>query len=167
MATAIGDIRKRLEALRLKCAAVQGQAEGLTKLADNLQLQFGRKTSLICVEIVHADSEARQIAKAAVLQARSLTKLIDALKSNPKGVRSMGRAEVPHDNPTIGKTAGELLARLWPGTTVDRLLTRPDDGKKLCVETRKKLGRSLDDEQILQALINARKRGDLPRVVKR
>jgi hypothetical protein len=78
----------------------------------------------------------------------------------------MGRAEVPHDNPTIGKTAGEILAERWPGLTVDRLLTQPDNAKKLCVATRRKLARQLDDEQILQALINARKRGALPRVRK-
>lgn len=60
------------------------------------------------------------------------------------------------DRRMIGLTACNTLKVRFPGRSVDVLLTYPDDAKAVCVEVRRRLGRRVEDHQILQALINER-----------
>jgi len=69
-------------------------------------------------------------------------------------------AEKVTDRRMIGLTACNTLKARFPGRSVDVLLTYPDDAKAVCVEVRKKLARRVEDHEILQALINERKRGN-------
>jgi hypothetical protein len=69
--------------------------------------------------------------------------------------------KTPVDSWTIGRTAAAVLRDKFKGLSVDRILTRPKDAIDLCRQTNTRLCRQLEHEQILQALVNARKRGDL------
>lgn len=65
------------------------------------------------------------------------------------------------DSVTIGRTAFELASKKYAGRSVDELLLHPDDAKAICVAVRQKLGKRLEDCDVLRALLNGRKRGIL------
>lgn len=65
------------------------------------------------------------------------------------------------DSHRVGKTAAGVLREKFPDLSVDRLLTRPKDAIEVCRVTNHRLGRQLQHEEILNCLLNARKRGDL------
>jgi hypothetical protein len=59
----------------------------------------------------------------------------------------------------VADVAVELKNKLYGDSTVDDLLCRPDDAKDLCVQVRRRMGKRLEDGDVLRALLNARKRG--------
>lgn len=65
----------------------------------------------------------------------------------------------PIDTPTIGRTAHQHLSETYPGWSIDKLLTHPAQAMEICRKTRASLSRKLQDDQVLEALLNARKRG--------
>lgn len=67
-------------------------------------------------------------------------------------------SKTPHEN-AVADVAVEVKSKLYPSVTVDGLLCRPDDAKDLCVQVRRRMGKRLEDSDVLKALLNARKRG--------
>lgn len=65
------------------------------------------------------------------------------------------------DAKTIGQTAASYLATLHADWSVDELLLHPEEAIEICRLTNLRLGRKLARHEILRALLNARKRGDL------
>lgn len=66
------------------------------------------------------------------------------------------------DSILLGRAAGEELARRHPDWSVDTLLVHPAEAIELCRAIRLRLGKRISDSQILQSLLNARKRSILP-----
>jgi hypothetical protein len=71
---------------------------------------------------------------------------------------TLARVQPPIDTPTIARAAAAELESAQPGWSVDMLLTHPKQAMDLCSTVRLKLGRRLEDHEILHALLNARKR---------
>lgn len=66
----------------------------------------------------------------------------------------------PHkDNRTIGLVAWATLVRRHPGRSVDELLIHPTDAIALCREVNADLPTRRPYDEILRALVNARKHG--------
>lgn len=73
-------------------------------------------------------------------------------------------AEKVADAATIGRTAWEVLKDAPPPSrdwSVDELLLHPADAIEVCRLTNLRLCRRLRHDQILRALLNARKHGQL------
>jgi hypothetical protein len=62
----------------------------------------------------------------------------------------------------VAEATYDLMFVLYPNWTVDHLLVNPREAIKLCDAVREKLGKQLNDHQILGSLINLRKQGGLP-----
>lgn len=73
----------------------------------------------------------------------------------------MSKAKDPRDDAgaRVVDAAIEVKQRLYPDWSVDRLLCHPDQSKGLCVQVRRRTGVKVEDDQILESLLNARKRG--------
>lgn len=59
----------------------------------------------------------------------------------------------------VVETAIEVKELLYAGWSVDRLLCHPDQSKEVCEQVRRRTGVDVEDDQILESLLNARKRG--------
>lgn len=63
------------------------------------------------------------------------------------------------DSIRIGLTAGKILKRLHPRWSVDELLIHPTEALALCDDVRDQMSIERSNEDILRALVNARKQG--------
>lgn len=66
------------------------------------------------------------------------------------------------DKDVLVETAGNAMYEMFPDWSVDELLLHPDDAKRVCVAVRGKLCKRTPDDEILRALLNGRKQGNLP-----
>lgn len=68
------------------------------------------------------------------------------------------------DADRVAETATDVRFDRYPDWSDETLLYHPAEAIRLCVEVRQRIGkRSLTDDQILRAMVNARKRGKTKR----
>lgn len=63
------------------------------------------------------------------------------------------------DADRVAETATDVRFESHPDWSDETLLFHPDEAKRVCVEVRRRLGKKVADDQILRAMVNARKRG--------
>jgi hypothetical protein len=65
------------------------------------------------------------------------------------------------DSRRLGVTAGAILKERHPDWSVDELLLHPRKALEVCRRTNLRLSVQRPHDEVLRALLNARKRGDL------
>jgi hypothetical protein len=68
-----------------------------------------------------------------------------------------------HDAKTVAEAAFDVLRKEHPDWSDETLLYHPVEAQRLCKSVRRRTGKRLDDDQILRAMVNARKRGKVKR----